>query len=255
MKRNESDLLAGEESWLPAGLSGPELEAARWLVRLTSGEASAAERAEFIAWCAQGRHNRAAFRAAYRLWQASGPALRATRRSPLRRGPVLALAASLLLVLSLGNRMMPTARPGSDAAARSVLRLDATQGRCRLLLGGGAASFDVMPAAAAAGSEAGQTQVRVVDAAFSLKPSATGVLVTVDYGRVEASSGGGMQLVPAGQQMSCDAVRHAAPDSVFQRRALARAYAVLKNARMLAAALDSPLRGVRNLAGAATVPH
>lgn len=221
----------------PDGLTRAELEAAQWLVRLTSGEATPGEQAQFTAWCGRAAHNRAAFRAAHRLWRTAGPALRATRAAPRRHWPVLALAASLLLVLSLGYRLLDHGLEAGwvvDAGGHAVLRLDASQGHCRLLLGAGEDSFDVTPTGAA---ESDETQVRVNDAAFSLKPYADGVLVTVNYGRVEASDGRGMQRLAAGQQMSCGAAGRA--DHGPARRALARS-----RQRQAAGALAALLRAV-----------
>jgi ferric-dicitrate binding protein FerR (iron transport regulator) len=221
MTRPATDTTVPGGPGAPEGLTRAELDAAQWLVRMSSGETGPVEQAQFMAWCGRSAQNREAFRAAYRLWRAAGPALRASRATPRRGWTALALAASLLLVPSLGYRMLGGTHQAAwvvDARGHAVLRLDASQGHCRLLLGAGEDSFDVTPIGTA--GDSGETQVRADDAAFSLKPDADGVLVTVTYGRVKASDGGGMQLVAAGQQMRCAAASRVGHVSV--RRELAR---------------------------------
>lgn len=201
----------------PQGISRAELEAMRWVVRLNSGEASLAEQAEFAEWCARAPENRAALASASRLWLATGPALRAVGRAPARPShwPLLALAASLLLLVFLGyGAFSPRGAEGG------VAQLADAGGYCRLLLGEGRAAFDVTPdPSRPAGADAGETRVRVMDAAFSMRPSAAGVLVTVTGGRVGYQDGKGLHLVAAGQQMRCNASRPVAATAAPRRKA------------------------------------
>ena len=84
MVRKGSDHLAIGGSATPRGLSRAELEAAKWLVRLTSGDAGDAEQARFRAWCGHKAANRAACKAAHRLWLVLGPVLGARGRTVRR---------------------------------------------------------------------------------------------------------------------------------------------------------------------------
>jgi ferric-dicitrate binding protein FerR (iron transport regulator) len=187
------------------GVSRAELEALRWVVRMTSGEAGAAEQAALADWCARAPENRPALASACRLWAATGPALRAVRKSQSRpQWRTLALAASLLLLVSLGYRLLG----GREPAAPAVAQLADAGGYCRLLLGEGDASFDVTPDPG--GGAIDETRVRVLGAAFSLRPYAAGVLVTVTGGNVEYKDGKGLHVIAAGQQLRCNAARRTA---------------------------------------------
>ncbi len=202
----------------PKGISRPELEALRWVVRMNSGEAGLAEQAEFAQWCARAPENRPALASACRLWLATGPALRAVGRAPARASshwPLLALAASLLLLVSLGYRAL-IERPAAPVGG--IAQLADAGGYCRLLLGEGNAAFDVTPdPGRPAGGAVGETRVRVMDAAFSLKPYAAGVLVTVTGGRVGYQDRKGLHVVAAGQQMRCSAEHPVAADSALRK--------------------------------------
>jgi len=241
------DLTQKRDAWgaeMPDGVSRSELEALRWVVRMNSGEAGEAEQAALADWCARAAENRSALASACRLWLASGPALRAVRRAPARRQwPLLALAASLLLLVSLGYRALTLREP-----AGAVTQLADAGGYCRLLLGDGDASFDVTPDPARAGANAGETHVRVTGAAFSLKPYAAGVLVTVTDGRVEYKDGGGLHLIPAGRPMRCNAV-----PATAEATAPGKAYDVpARGLQALLAALaevraDGPARRLRHM--------
>ncbi|HZR35495.1 MAG TPA: DUF4880 domain-containing protein [Nevskia sp.] len=192
----------------PKGISRPELEAMRWVVRMNSGEASPADQAEFAEWWARAPENRTALASAYRLWLATGPALRAAGKAPARSShrPLLALAAALLLLVFLGYGSF-----GRHEASGGVAQLADAGGYCRLLLGGEGDAFDVTPdPGQRVGADAGETRVRMLDAAFSLKPYAAGVLVTVTGGRVAYQDGQGLHLIAAGQQMRCNAAHPAA---------------------------------------------
>jgi len=219
MTRDLTHMPDAGDGGFPKGNSRPELEALRWVVRMNSGEASLAEQAKFAEWCARAPENRPALTSAYRLWLATGPALRAVGRAPARsHWPMLALAASLLLLVSFGTRLVLDRGPAAPAGA--VAQLADAGGYCRLLLGDGAASFDVTPdpTRGAAGG-IGETRVRVPGSAFSLRPYAAGVLVTVTDGRVQYKDGQGVHIVPAGQQMRCNAARARIADTAAAGRA------------------------------------
>ncbi len=200
------------------------LEAIQWVVRMTSGEATEADQAAFAQWRSRSPAHEAELELAYKLWLGTGPAFSArTKARARRRRSVLALAASVLAVV-LGYQAFQTWR-GDEAGRRSdialgggtqvkpggaaVLDLDDSQGHCRLLLGRGEAYFDVTPnpERPVAGAME-ETHVRMLDAAFSIRPYAAGVLVTVTGGRIEVNNGKAAQVLTSGQQLRCRAVRH-----------------------------------------------
>src|SRR5690606_24661806 len=51
-----------------------QLEAQQWLIRLTSGQATTSDAAEFRRWCALSTAHAQAFANARQLWQTLGPA-------------------------------------------------------------------------------------------------------------------------------------------------------------------------------------
>lgn len=245
MTRESSGQSSPENAGLPEAVSRVEHEAIQWVVRMTSGEATAAERAAFRAWRAQTPEHEAALAAARRLWLGVGDALPARAKPPApAHWRLLALAASLLVVAVLGYRTFGlwgdeaagAADPRGGVAASEtspapaedvpVVAGDAAGG-CRLVLGSGEASFDVMPNPdGPLGRSAGETQVHVSDTAFSLRPEAAGVLVTVTVGRVEVNDRGAERVLGVGQQLRCRAARHEAvfrvdPDAAAKGRSAA----------------------------------
>jgi len=85
-----------------------DLAATEWVVRLTSGDATVADRAAARAWIAQSAQHRAAFEHARGLWQLSG----ALRSAPPRRQPIYRAAAIVILATGLG--FMPQPHRGTD---------------------------------------------------------------------------------------------------------------------------------------------
>jgi ferric-dicitrate binding protein FerR (iron transport regulator) len=151
------------------------------------------------------------------------PALAREQRRPRPQWPILALAASLLLVAGLSylgfhawrgaaGPAAPGARMQASAGAVAPLEVDQSGGRCRLVLGDGAAFFDVTPnpdrSLAAPGDE---TRVRMYDTAFSVRPEPAGVLVTVTGGSIEVSVGNAARVLTSGQQLRCRAGDAAGP--------------------------------------------
>lgn len=194
-----------------AGASQAEREAIHWLVRLTSGDAGAAERAAFAQWRAAAAEHEAALKMARRLWLGLGQALprRRPRRAP-PQWPLLALAASLLVIIGLGWQVVRLQGQRGAAApvalAAAPLEVNVAAGRCRLVLGDGEAYFDVTPNPdRPVAGPAEETQVRMYDTAFSVRPETAGVLVTVTGGRIGVSVGNAEQVLTAGQQLRCRA--------------------------------------------------
>lgn len=193
-----------------AALPRAEHEAIQWVVRLTSGEAGADERAAFARWRAASAEHEAALRMARRLWLGLGPALPPAAAPARRRTqwPLLALAASLLVIIGLSVQVLRLQRGQGAAtagqAAAAPLEVNVAAGRCRLVLGDGEAFFDVTPNPdRLAGGPAEDTQVRMYDTAFSVRPEPAGVLVTVTGGRIGVSVGNAERVLTAGQQLRC----------------------------------------------------
>lgn len=194
-----------------------ETEAATWHVRLTSGEASDAERGAFAAW-AEDPENAAAFADFERLWEGIGPILAAPGNVvPLRRrfrmpqvSPrALAMAASLAIAVGLGfqyvtvwqfdhvtqgsARGTATLPDGSTVALNTgtALDIDYAGGMRRVRLARGEAFFDVKhdPAHPFVVG-AGDGEVRVLGTAFSVRREGDGGVVMVKRGKVRVSTGG-----------------------------------------------------------------
>ena len=148
--------------------------------------------------------------------------------------------------LALGGETQ--VKPGAAA----VLDLDDAAGHCRLLLGRGEAYFDVTPNPdrPVAGAAA-ETQVRMLDAAFSIRPYAAGVLVTVTGGRIEVNNGKAAQVLTSGQQLRCRTVRHetalrAAPKRAAHGRRIAVTLKVADPRGAPAGSASSRYRDARN---------
>ena len=212
-----------EDDWTDAGsgLTALEDEAIEWVVRLTSGKASVADRAGFERWRAQSAAHEAAAQAARQLWVGVGQTLvepRASAAPPSRvrrmladrpRVRNLALAASLLLgfflffqlfhnwrhdyVASTGEQGRYLLADGTSVTLNSSSALDVrfTRLERRVVLDRGEAFFDVthnpnLPFIVQAASG----EVRVIGTAFSVRRESDDVLVTVERGRVEVLAGG-----------------------------------------------------------------
>jgi transmembrane sensor len=200
-----------------------EAEAVAWVVRLTSGDSSAADRAAFEVWRAQSPAHEAALVEARKLWlglgdvlpapvvvapaasMRVGPAPRLRRRSRLASG--LALSASIALLIATGFQYLNNWRHDyvSAAGQRKVVALaDGT----RVQLGGGSA-IDVELGAAARRVrlvrgeayfdvvhdaerpfvvDAAKEAVRDIGTAFSVRLDGDdGVMVVVERGVVEVT--------------------------------------------------------------------
>jgi transmembrane sensor len=202
----------------------PELdsEAITWVVRLTSGEADASDRAAFEAWRKQSPAHEAALIRARQLWLSLGDVLpaREVARAPepaakrRRLVPALALAASVLLcvgisfqyvkvwrhdyVTAAGQRESLTLDDGSHVLLSSGSAIDVRfeAGIRHVQLVRGEAYFDVVhdekrPFIVAAGAG----QVRDVGTAFSVRWRGDDVVVMVERGRVEVDGGNGAKPV------------------------------------------------------------
>jgi len=228
MTRESSGQFRPEDADQPEAVPRAEREAIQWLVRMTSGEATPDERAAFAQWRSFSAEHEAALALARKLWFGLGRALPArSKAAPRRHWPLLALAASLLAVMGLSYQSLFRAGPGAavagpgsvalngaarvEAAGGMAVEVGDAQGRCRLMLGRDEAYFDVTPnPERPVAGEAGETQVRMLDTVFSVRPEASGVLVTVTGGRVEVNDGKVARVFTAGQQLRCRADRHQA---------------------------------------------
>jgi transmembrane sensor len=206
-----------------AELPDLEADAVAWVIRLTSGESSAADRAAFEVWRAQSPAHEVAIVEARKLWLGLGdvlpapavvapaasvrihPELRSQRRPRLASS--LVTIASLALLVSVGFRYMNNWRHDYVTAAgqRQVVALaDGTRvqlgsgsaidvefgaGTRRVRLVRGEAYFDVVhdaqrPFVVGAGREA----VRDIGTAFSVRLEGDdGVVVVVERGVVEVT--------------------------------------------------------------------
>ena len=200
-----------------------EAEAIAWVVRLTSGDASAADRTEFEVWRAQSSAHEAALVEARKLWLGLGdvlpapvvvapaaserihPALTSRPRPRLTLG--LAVTASMALLATVGFQYMNNWRHDHVTAAgqREVVALaDGTRvqlgsgsaidvqydsGARRVRLVRGEAYFDVVhdaerPFVVDAGKEA----VRDIGTAFSVRLDGDDdIMVVVERGEVEVT--------------------------------------------------------------------
>jgi transmembrane sensor len=206
----------GEEA---GDIPEPDSEAIRWVVRLTSGEGDAGDRAAFEAWRQESPAHEAALIRARRLWLSLGdvlpePAARAPARKRRRLVPALALAASVLLcvgasvryvtewrhdyVTAAGQRETITLTDGSHVLLSSGSAIDVRfdAGHRRVQLVRGEAYFDVVhdgtrPFIVAAGTG----QVRDIGTAFSVGWRGDDVVVVVERGEVEVDAGTGAKPV------------------------------------------------------------
>lgn len=199
----------------------PEEAALHWLVRLTSGEASDAERQEFERWRADPDHA-ALYAEVERLWDGMGEVLDPPDNVvPLRPRPcrfavfgpnwgrqVAAIAASIAVLGFTGQQYASvwqydhatqgSARGHAELADGSTVALNtgsaidiAYQGnQRRVTLARGEAFFDVKrDAARPFVVAAGSGEVRVLGTAFSVRREGDGARVTVIRGKVRVSTG------------------------------------------------------------------
>ncbi|MEJ0037906.1 MAG: FecR family protein [Gammaproteobacteria bacterium] len=215
-----------EEDWPEAAeeLSQLEGEAIEWIVRLTSGKATACERTKFERWRSQSPQHEAAAQAARQLWVGMGQALtgaqaaaaESSSRTRSRFAAVmsskkhwLALAASVVLGLFLvfegvhnwrhdyvaatGEQGRFALSDGTSITLNSNTALDVhfSGDERRVVLARGEVFFDVThnpdrPFIVQAASG----QVRVLGTAFSVRRDGSDVTVTVERGRVQVTSDG-----------------------------------------------------------------
>lgn len=216
-------------------------EAAAWVARLTSGEATDADALQVRAWRRRSPDHEDAFRTASAAWRASAPAARLAVRAPVhdsaheappvdarrRRFLVGAAAAasgaaaagfagaSLGLLPTLSDLMSDYATAVGvqrqfSLADGSVLDLDAgsalnarfTADARRLQLVEGAALFDVAPDARTFEVEAGAGTVIAQDGRFSLSRGADATRVACIKGRLDLVCGGTTLHLQAGNRAS-----------------------------------------------------
>lgn len=217
-----------------------EEEAIHWVVRLTSGDTTAEERAAFKRWRAQSTEHEAALIMARQLWvglEAAIPSQTARsvqRRATIARWRPLAMAASLLIAVALvfqgfhvwryddvtttGERRTIALEDGSsiELNSGSALDIDFSARERRVDLARGEAFFDV-----AHNPErpfrvrTPEGEVRVLGTAFSVNRDAQdSVLVTVVRGRVEVDDGRDPVVLTVGQQLRFRAGHHAQVSAV-----------------------------------------
>ena len=221
-------------------VSAAEEAAALWLVRLTSGETTEQERAEFAAWRAADPLHEAALANLRALWTNLGPLLdrpvavtavtlrsspnhgslrppRARRRRSLR---IWAAAASFAVATAFGLQVLSTnwhdevtaegeRRSLALADGSSVLmnsdtaldiQVDATQREIRLARG--EAFFEVVhDATRPFVVHAGQDEIRVLGTRFSVHRDADDLQVTVEDGRVQVRHGEQIAVLTANQSV------------------------------------------------------
>ncbi len=222
---------------LGAANRDPEEEALAWVVRLTSGEVSAEDEAEFAHWH-QDEGNALAYRRAVRLWQGLGPILEEQeaagwpesigeeRVRPVgRRFPLMAryaaLAASLALVTLAGWQYLQVWQydqvsgtsvahnvPLADGTVLamgpdSAISTDFRNGARHVALARGEVFFNVHhDAAHPFVVSAGKGIVRVLGTAFSVRKRDDGeVVVTVTRGKVQVTSGAREALLVPDRQV------------------------------------------------------
>jgi transmembrane sensor len=187
-----------------------ESQATLWVVKLTSGEATAEERAAFQRWRDASPEHAAALVDARRLWLALGPALQREETRRVRRlgsrTQLGAIAASLLAVALIGGQYVESQSHDYVTVAgerRSVVLSDGTQvlmngrtaldvsfkgGARRVTLARGEAYFDVVhdplrPFSVGAGAG----QIRDIGTAFAVRRTGDGADVLVARGEVDVA--------------------------------------------------------------------
>jgi transmembrane sensor len=218
-----------------AELPDADAEAIAWVVRLTSGDASAAERAAFELWRAESPLHEAAFSEARKLWSGLGDILptpivvagvasagqpTALARRRLQPTSVVAMAASIALLVGIGTKYMKDWRydhvtalgqreivalaDGSRVQLSSDSAIDirygADQRRVRLVRG--EAYFDVVhDAQRPFVVDAGDDAVNDIGTAFSVRLEGDGVAVVVERGAVEVTGGAAPVMLAPNQRV------------------------------------------------------
>jgi transmembrane sensor len=236
-----------------AALANADVEAVEWVIRLTSGDTSAAERADFEFWRTASPIHEAAFREAQKLWSGLGnvfpkpvtvagvaPAnnnLTLLPRRRLRLKAITALAASIALLVGIGTRSMNNWRHdhvtaqgqrelvtladgsrvqlGSDSAIDIQFGADAR--RVRLVRG--EAYFDVVhDARHPFVVDAGDDAVNDIGTAFSVRLDGDGVVVVVERGAVEVTGGAAQVTLQPNQRVRYGKGRnaHAEPANIAE---------------------------------------
>jgi transmembrane sensor len=201
-------------------LPDPEAEAVAWVVRLTSGDSSAADRAAFEVWRAQSPAHEAALVEARRLWLGLGdvlpapvvvtplrsePAPTLRRRSRLAAGAAVSAAIALVVaagfqyfntwqhdyVTAAGQRKVIALADGTRVQLGSGSAIDVELGSNarRIRLVRGEAYFDVVhDAERPFVVDAGKQAVRDIGTAFSVRLDGDDdVMVVVERGEVEVT--------------------------------------------------------------------
>jgi len=236
-----------------AALANADVEAVEWVIRLTSGDTSAAERADFELWRTASPIHEAAFREAQKLWSGLGnvfpkpvtvagvaPANNNLTLMPQRRlrlKAITALAASIALLVGIGTKSMNNWRHdhvtaqgqrelvtladgsrvqlGSDSAIDIQFGADAR----RIRLVRGEAYFDVVhDARHPFVVDAGDNAVNDIGTAFSVRLDGDGVVVVVERGAVEVTGGAAPVTLQPNQRVRYGKGRnaHAEPANIAE---------------------------------------
>jgi transmembrane sensor len=218
-----------------APLSDADVEAVEWVIRLTSGDVNAAEHAAFEHWRAESPIHEVAFSEARKLWVGLGDILPtpivvagvasashppAPTRRRLQPTSVVAMAASIALLVGIGTRYMRDWRydhvtslgereivalaDGSRVQLSSDSAIDirygADQRRVRLVRG--EAYFDVVhDAQRPFVVDAGDDAVHDIGTAFSVRLEGDGVAVVVERGAVEVTGGAAPVMLAPNQRV------------------------------------------------------
>lgn len=224
-------------------------QAATWLIRLTSGNITAEERAAFARWRAADPAHEAALSAMRAIWSGlpvpavkpqatTSPAV--PRRRSRRRAGFWALAASLLIAISLGYPSWQEARHDEVTAAGERRALTLADGSVVILSGDtaldvdlrtdvrgihlvrGEAYFEVHHDNARPFIvDAGFGEVRVTGTRFSVRRDSKTAEVTVAEGQVRVSRGTDSATLDAGQHLTIDRRALSKPNAVDAERELA----------------------------------
>jgi transmembrane sensor len=209
-----------DDRMLPPGSTRAQGQAADWLARLASGEATDADLSAFKSWRAESLEHAQAADELWSLWlhadQMGRLPTRRTHRSPVRYWPV-ALAASLIVGLFAFQfwhdwRFDQVTMPGER---RSIVLLDGTQvdlnsdtalsvrfdeaGR-HVSVARGEAYFEVVHSPRPFVVESGAVRVRDLGTAFAVRRSEGGqVQILVERGEVEVQADNTRVRLDAGQ--------------------------------------------------------
>lgn len=226
--QHQTDLSQTDEFGSSEAVSVVDEAAAHWLVRMTSGETTPEERAEFARWRAADPAHEVALKELRGLWVGLGPLLESTvpvktpvrivARHRIRRARLWALAASLVVGVGLGYQTLTTwhdevtaagerrsvaLADGSTVTLNSATALDIELGANlrQIVLARGEAFFEVVHDASRPFLvKAGDSEVRVLGTRFSVRRDGGDVRVTVVDGRVEVRNGPAMTFLTASQQ-------------------------------------------------------